>query len=114
MILIQNVKLQKNHNKIMDNNKATIKNRILIITTVGCEGCVIARRNMVDAIKLSTKEITLDVLDKDDVPKSFLEKQRIRDFPAIVFMNYETVKFKTVGSNPTIVYQRYIDLYCKR
>ena len=44
---------------------------------------------------------------------SVFDKVFLKDFPTTVFKNNETITFKMVGSTPTIVIQRYIDLYMK-
>lgn len=94
--------------KIDDTNK----NTIVLITTKGCEGCSIARRNIKEAISATNKNVVFREVDLRDVEKSFLVKQRIRDFPTILIYNRSTLRFKSTGSGPVIFYLRYFDLYC--
>ena len=85
-------------------------NKILIITTEGCEGCYIARKNVDFAIFQSSKEITKEVKDRDEV-KDLIKQNRIKDFPAVLYYVDDIIKHKAIGSYSTAVYLRWIDMY---
>lgn len=91
---------------------------INVITTKGCTGCRIQIENLKQAIINNKKDIHLVITDFEDLTKNQIKAYRdnrvfLRDFPTTVFKNNETITFKMVGSTPTIVLQRYIDLYMK-
>ena len=92
--------------------------KILLITTKGCTGCRIQIENLKQAIINNKKDIHLVITDFEDLTKNQIKAYRndrvfLKDFPTTVFKNNETITFKMVGSTPTIVLQRYIDLYMK-
>ena len=89
------------------------KNTILLITTKGCCGCIVARRNIHEAILGTNKDINFVVQDVSEIDKKFITHNRIKDFPTVVFMNYNAVRFKVTGSLPAVGYSRYIYLYMK-
>ena len=62
-----------------------IMNRIMLITTKGCEGCTIARNSIKDAISQTKKSIAFEEIDVNEVNKKFLKTFDIEDFPAILF-----------------------------
>lgn len=87
------------------------KNKILLITTKGCEGCAIAKENIKLAITQSSKNIELEVVDKDEVKKDFVIANKIKDFPTTFYLINERVVHKSIGSYPAPVYLRWIDIY---
>lgn len=88
-------------------------NKILLITTEGCEGCVIAKRNIEEAIKQSKKSITFEVRECKEVTKKYIRTFGIKDFPAILFFKDDEFKFKKIGSVPSVVVLRWIDINFK-
>lgn len=86
-------------------------NKILLLTTKGCEGCFIMENNTTQAVDNSSKNIKLIVKDKYDVSKVFLKENKIVDFPTVLFMKDEKVIFKYAGSMPSIVVSRWIDIH---
>lgn len=88
-------------------------NKILILTTEGCEACEIARRNVnIAAMQVST-EIEIEVKDwKED--KEFTKKQKVSDFPTVFYFVNDCIVNKAVGTYPSPVYLRWIDMYFKK
>lgn len=88
-------------------------NKILILTTKGCEACSIAQRNVDIAVIKSSKEIDCETKDWHDVSKDLINKNRIKDFPTVLYYIDDKIIHKAVGSYPFIVYLRWIDMYFK-
>lgn len=86
-------------------------NKIILITTKGCEGCVIARNNIKEAIKSTSKKVSLEIRDCEEATKKYIRTFGIRDFPAILLFKDEELKVKHTGSIPTIVILRWIDIH---
>lgn len=89
-------------------------NKILIITTKGCEACNIAVNNVKAAIKQTSRNINLEITDYNNIDRHFLKKERIKDFPAIVYFVDDKIMNKSIGTNPIIVYLRWIDMFFKK
>lgn len=87
--------------------------KIMLITTKGCEGCTIMRHNTQAAVLKARKEIEFEIKDRVEVGKKFLRTFNINDFPTILLFKDNEFKFKYVGSMPTIVVTRWIDIYFK-
>lgn len=85
-------------------------NKIMLITTKGCQGCVIARNIIKDAISQTKKSITFEERDTTELTKKFLRTFGIVDFPAILFFKDEELKVKKIGSVPAVVILRWIDI----
>lgn len=85
-------------------------NKIMLITTEGCQGCAIARNSIKDAISQTKKSITFEERNSTEVKKKFLRTFGIIDFPAILFFKDEELKVKKIGSVPSIVILRWIDI----
>lgn len=89
------------------------KNKILLITTKGCDGCTIAKRNIFQALSNTSKKINLEIRDCEELTKTYIRKLGIKDFPAIILLKDDEIKVKYVGSVPTIVILRWIDVHFK-
>lgn len=89
-------------------------NKILVITTKGCEACNIAVNNVKTAINQTSKNINLEITDYNNIDRHFLKKERIKDFPAIVYFVDDKIMNKSIGTNPIIVYLRWIDMFFKK
>lgn len=92
--------------------------QIILITTKGCKGCEIQRRNIKQAIKDSSLEIDFEIKDFTSLSKYEVQDWRnkrvfLKDFPTTIFIKNDVVTFHTTGSLPAIVNLRYIDLYLK-
>lgn len=88
-------------------------NKILILTTEGCEGCYIAKQNVELAILRTSKDITVESKDWHNCPKNIIVKHKIKDFPAVLYYVDDKVVNKAIGSYPVAVYVRWIDMYFK-
>lgn len=86
-------------------------NKILVLTTEGCEACTIAEANVKNAIKQSDKKIVVCVSDWKEVSRDFIRDNNIKDFPAVIYLIGKTVVNKTYGTYPQAVYLRWIDMY---
>lgn len=92
--------------------------QIILITTKGCKGCEIQRRNIRQAIKDSNLDIDLEIKDFESLSKHEVQDWRnkrvfLKDFPTTIFIKHDVITFHTTGSLPSIVNLRYIDLYLK-
>lgn len=90
-----------------------MERRILIITTKNCLGCTILVNNVQTVVAKSSKNITLEIKDFNEVPKRILHQYKAFDYPFVVFIKDGEVTFKFSGSTHINVIQRYIDLYLK-
>ena len=88
-------------------------NKILILTTEGCEACEIAKRNVDVAIVQASQEIEIEVKDWHSVSKDLIVKNKVKDFPTVLYIIDDKVIHKAVGSYPSAVYLRWIDMYFK-
>ena len=88
-------------------------NKILILTTEGCEACTIAEANVDIAIGQVDKVDTLEIKDWHKESKDFIVKNHIKDFPTVLYIIDDKVIHKAVGSYPSAVYLRWIDMYFK-
>lgn len=87
-------------------------NKILIVTTQGCEACNIAINNVKAAVEQSSKDIEIEVKDWHDFPRKFITSNKIKDYPTAIFCKHPSViNFKCSGSYPAAVYLRWIDLH---
>ena len=94
--------------------KKTIKtsnNKVVLITTKGCEGCVIARNIIKDAIEEHSKVVAFKQKTFEELGKKRLAELRIRDFPAILFYKDEVLVHKHIGTAPLAFFLRWFDIY---
>jgi thioredoxin-related protein len=89
-----------------------ITKKIVLVTTKGCEGCSIMNRHIKEAIE-NKKDIAYSCKDRDDVGTKYTRTFSIRDFPTVLFFKDDTLIFKYTGSMPTVVINRWIDIYFK-
>jgi len=85
-------------------------NKIVLITTQGCQGCIIARNSINEALAETNKDVTFEELDCKNVQKKYLKKFGITDYPAILFFRDDELKVKKTGSVPAIIILRWINL----
>lgn len=88
-------------------------NKILILTTEGCEACDIAKRNINIAIIQTNKKIEIEVKDYHEEKREFIVKNKIKDFPTVLYFVDGRIVNKAIGSYPSAVYLRWIDMYFK-
>lgn len=89
-------------------------NKILILTTEGCEGCYIAKQNVELALLRTSKDIKVEIKDWHKIKKDFITLHEIKDFPTVLYLVNNKVVNKAIGSYPIAVYVRWIDMYFKR
>ena len=87
--------------------------KIVIVTTSGCEACKIAENNVNQAVAQTDKEIEVEVKDFKEVPRSILVLNNIKDYPAVLYYIDEKVIKSSVGTYPSPVYLRWIDMFFK-
>lgn len=88
-------------------------NKILILTTEGCEACDIAQRNVDIAMSQATTEIQIEIKDWHEEKRDFIVKNKVKDFPTVFYFIDEKLIHKAVGSYPSAVYLRWMDIYFK-
>lgn len=88
-------------------------NKILILTTEGCEACDIAQRNVDIAMSQATTEIQIEVKDWHEEKRDFIIKNKVKDFPTVFYFIDNKLIHKAVGSYPSAVYLRWMDMYFK-
>ena len=88
-------------------------NKILILTTEGCEACNIAQRNVDIAMSQATTEIQIEIKDWHEEKRDFIIKNKVKDFPTVFYFINGKLIHKAVGSYPSAVYLRWIDMYFK-
>lgn len=89
-------------------------NKILILTTEGCEACDIAKSKVEEAIFMCKVQIKLEVKDWHEMTREFIVSHKIKDFPAVLYMINGKVVNKAIGTYPSIIYLRWIDIYFKK
>lgn len=88
-------------------------NKILILTTKGCEACDIAIRNVDIATTQVSKEIQIEIKDWHEEKREFIVKHKIKDFPTVIYFVDNKFVCKSSGTYPSAVYLRWIDMYFK-
>lgn len=88
-------------------------NKIVLITTKGCEGCAVMRANTTYAVTTARIDIELEIKDMKELDKKYLRTFGIKDFPTILFFKDDQLKHKYSGSMPAIVVTRWIDIHFK-
>ena len=74
-------------------------NVIRLITTEGCEGCVIAERLIKKAISVAKVKIYLEVIDcLDPYYYDFIKQNNITDYPTTLYIVNGKVIDKTIGT----------------
>ena len=85
-------------------------NKIVLITTKGCEGCNIMHKNIKQALENTSKKIEYITKDISDLTKAEKAKLKSSDFPTILFINNNRIVRKEIGTKPYIVVLRWIDV----
>ena len=89
------------------------KYKIILVTTVGCEGCKIMYNNISKAIGTHSKSISFIEADYKLNNEPFIKKYKFTDFPTTLFIKDNVLQFKLVGTKPIVAIHRYIDVYFK-
>ena len=61
-------------------------NKIVLITTKGCEGCNIMHKNIKQALENTSKKIEYITKDISDLTKAEKAKLKSSDFPTVLFV----------------------------
>lgn len=88
-------------------------NKIVIVTTEGCEACNIAEDNITAAVAQSS--IDVDVIAKDfhEFNRQEQKQYKLKDYPTVLYFVDDTLVYTSVGTYPVPVYIRWIDMYFK-
>ena len=89
---------------------SNIMNKILLITTRGCEGCAAMRNSIKQALALTSKEVIFEERDISDLDKKDANNYRLRDFPTTLFFKDSRLVRKETCSRPYIAVLRWIDV----
>ena len=85
-------------------------NKIVLITTKGCEGCNIMHKNIKQALENTSKKIEYVVKDITELTKEEKSKVKLCDFPTTLFYKNDRITRREVGTRPYIVVVRWIDV----
>ena len=85
-------------------------NKIVLITTKGCEGCNIMHKNIKQALENTSKKIEYITKDISDLTKAEKAKLKSSDFPTVLFVKNNSIVRKEIGTKPYIVVLRWIDV----
>lgn len=87
--------------------------KIVIVTTTNCEACKIAENNVRQAVAQTDKEIEVEVKDWKEIGRSTLVLNNISDYPAVIYYANDNIVTSSVGTYPSPVYLRWIDIHFK-
>ena len=88
-------------------------NKILLITTEGCEGCTIMKHNLEYACKQVSRSFEVGIYDRFDVLSTVLKRYGVTDFPTLLMFSKGELLHKYTGTMPIPVIVRWIDIYFK-
>ena len=85
-------------------------NKIVLVTTKGCEGCNIMHKSIKQALDCTSKKIEYVVKDVTELTKEVKSKLKTYDFPTTLFYKNDRITRREVGTRPYIVVVRWIDV----
>ena len=85
-------------------------NKIILVTTKGCEGCNIMHKSIKQALECTSKKIEYVTKDVMELTKEEKSKLKFHDFPTTLFYKDARLVRKEVGTRPYIVVVRWIDV----
>ena len=85
-------------------------NKIVLVTTKGCEGCNIMHKSIKQALDCTSKKIEYVTKDVMELTKEEKSKLKTYDFPTTLFYKNDRITRKEVGTRPYIVVVRWIDV----
>lgn len=85
-------------------------NKIVLVTTKGCEGCSIMRNSIKQALNNTSKKIEFVIKDITELTKEEKSKLKTSDFPTTIFYRNNRITRQEVGTRPYIVVVRWIDV----
>lgn len=90
-----------------------VKNKIVIVTTEGCEACSIAEDNITSAVAQSSVDVDIEVKDFHEFSRQEQKNYKLKDYPTTLYFIEDNLVYKAVGTYPIPVYIRWIDIYFK-
>lgn len=88
-------------------------NKIVVLTTKGCEACSIASDNIDIAILQTKADVKKEVKDWHEEEKKVINVNHIKDFPTVLYYVDDEMVKKAVGTYPSAVYLRWMDMFFK-
>ena len=85
-------------------------NKIILITTKGCEGCTIMHKSIKQALNNTSKKIEYVTKDITELSKDEKSKLKTSDFPTTIFYRNNRITRQEVGTRLYIVVLRWIDV----
>lgn len=85
-------------------------NKIVLVTTKGCEGCSIMCNSIKQALNNTSKKIEFVIKDITELTKEEKSKLKTSDFPTTIFYRNNRITRQEVGTRPYIVVVRWIDV----
>lgn len=85
-------------------------NKIVLVTTKGCEGCNIMHKSIKQALDCTSKKIEYVTKDVMELTKEEKSKLKTYDFPITLFYKNNRITRQEVGTRPYIVVVRWIDV----
>ncbi len=85
-------------------------NKILLVTTKGCEGCNIMHKSIKQALNNTSKKIEYVTKDITELSKDEKSKLKTSDFPTTIFYRNNRITRQEVGTRLYIVVLRWIDV----
>ena len=85
-------------------------NKIVLVTTKGCEGCNIMHKSIKQALDCTSKKIEYVVKDITALNKEEKSKLKTSDFPTTLFYKNNRITRREVGTRPYIIVVRWIDI----
>ena len=85
-------------------------NKIILVTTKGCEGCNIMHKSIKQALNNTSKKIEYVTKDITELSKDEKSKLKTSDFPTTLFYKNNRITRREVGTRPYIVVVRWIDV----
>ena len=85
-------------------------NKIVLVTTKGCEGCNIMHKSIKQALNNTSKKIEYVTKDITELSKDEKSKLKTSDFPTTIFYRNNRITRQEVGTRPYIVVLRWIDV----
>lgn len=89
-------------------------NKIIIVTTEGCDACSIAEDNITSAVAQSSVDIDIIVKDFHEFSKQEQKEYKLRDYPTVLYFIDDKFIHSAIGTYPIPVYLRWIDIYFKK
>lgn len=87
--------------------------KVLLIKTKGCLGCQVMHDSIDIALRDYKEDITFETVDSSELSKDFIRTHKITDFPTTILFKNDRAVFKAVGSVPSVVVLRWLNVQLK-